>query len=126
MIHYQLMRDDSGTAISVYNIGTINTITTESIKAHENKGIMGLLFVIAGGTVATLQRQASFDNVNFYDIYDSNGTNLTNLSANVFNSRFVVFNNVDSSDVVAPYMRFKFVGTGTITTITNLFYVNQE
>lgn len=126
MLHYSIVKDNSGTAISTYSVGTISTIVTESIATERHKGMQGLLFVIAGGTIADVQRQVSFDNTNFYDVYDSNGTNLTNLSTNVTNSRFLVVNNIDSSNVVANFTRFKFVGTGSIATLTALYYVHEE
>lgn len=125
MIYYQLLRDNSGTVISSYNAGTINTITTESVETERTDGECGLLFVLAGGTAADLARQVSFDNVNFYNVFDSNGTNLSNLSTNILNSRFVLFNNINSSNVIAPWTRFTFVGTGTITTLT-LYYAQKE
>ena len=124
MLHVRGVREVSGTVISVYNIGTITTIYTEGINT-ERADKYGLLFVIAGGTVANLARQVSIDNSNFYDPYDSIGTNLANLSTNILNSRYIMVNNINSSTLISPYTRFTFVGTGSITTLS-LYYLQQE
>ena len=124
MIHVRGVRDSSGTLISAYNVGTITTITTEGINT-ERANKSGLLFVLAGGSVATLQRQMSIDNVNWYNSYGNANGDLTNIATALSDSRYVMLNNIESSSVIAPYSRFSFVGTGTITTLT-LYYIQKE
>ena len=125
MLHFQLCKEASGTVITTYAIGTITTIATDAIDTYRTGDNQGLLFVIAGGTVATLKRQVSSDKSNWYDIYDNTGLNLSNLSANIPNSRLVMLNNPGSSPVIAPWTRFTFVGTGSLTTIS-LYYVEEQ
>lgn len=124
MLHVRGVRDNSGTLISVYNIGTINTITTEGINT-ERASKSGLLFVLAGGSIATLQRQISIDNNNWYNAYGNANGDLTTLVSAISNSRLIMLNNIESSSVISPYTRFTFVGTGSITTLT-LYYLQKE
>lgn len=124
MLHVRGVRDNSGTLISVYNIGTINTITTEGINT-ERASKSGLLFVLAGGSIATLQRQISIDNNNWYNAYGNANGDLTTLGSAISNSRLIMLNNIESSSVISPYTRFTFVGTGSITTLT-LYYLQKE
>lgn len=124
MLHVRGVRDNSGTIISVYNIGTINTITTEGINT-ERASKSGLLFVLAGGSIATLQRQISIDNNNWYNAYGNANGDLTTLVSAISNSRLIMLNNIESSSVISPYTRFTFVGTGSITTLT-LYYLQKE
>lgn len=124
MLHVRGVRDNSGTLISVYNIGTINTITTEGINT-ERASKSGLLFVLAGGSIATLQRQISIDNNNWYNAYGNANGDLTTLVSAISNSRLIMLNNIESSSVISPYTRFSFVGTGSITTLT-LYYLQKE
>lgn len=124
MLRFQLCKEASGNVISAYGIGTITTIATEPIDTVR-AGMQGLLFVIAGGTVATLKRQVSPDQTNWYNIYDSTGSDISSLSATIPNSRYVVINNIGTSQVVAPWTRFTFVGTGTITTVT-VYYAEEQ
>ena len=125
MLRFQLCKEASGNVISAYAIGTITTIATEPLDTVR-AGMQGLLFVVAGGTVSTLKRQMSNDGTNWYNIYDSNGVDLSSLSANITNSRYIMLNNADSSSVIAPWTRFTFVGTGSLTTVTVYYAEEQE
>lgn len=124
MLHVRGVRDGSGTLISVYNVGTISTITTEGINT-ERASKSGLLFVLAGGSVATLQRQVSIDNTNWYNAYGNANGDLTNIASAISDSRLIMLNNIESSSTISPYTRFTFVGTGSITTLT-LYYLQKE
>lgn len=124
MKYVQLLQEVSGNDLNVYDIGTITTIATKPVNT-DRIGAGGLLFVIAGGTVANLVREVSIDKENFYTPYDNTGLNLGNISANVPNSRFIALNEVDSSGVLTPWTRFKFVGTGTITTVS-VYFIGEE
>lgn len=124
MLYVRGVRDESGTLISVYNVGTINTITTEGINT-ERASKSGLLFVLAGGSVTTLQRQVSIDNTNWYNAYGNANGDLTTIVSAISNSRLIMLNNIESSSVISPYTRFTFVGTGLITTLS-LYYLQKE
>ena len=124
MLHIRGVREVSGTLISVYNIGTITTIYTEGINT-ERASKSALLFVVAGGSVATLQRQVSIDNTNWYNAYGNANGDLTNIASAISSSRLIMLNNIESSSVISPYTRFTFVGTGDITTLT-LYYLQKE
>ena len=124
MLHVRGVREVSGGLISVYNIGTITTIFTEGIDT-ERASKSGLLFVLAGGSVATLQRQVSIDKENWYNAYGNANGDLTTIVSAISNSRLIMLNNIESSSVISPYTRFSFVGTGSITTLT-LYYLQKE
>lgn len=124
MKYVQLLQEVSGNDLNVYNIGTITTIATKPINT-DRIGAGGLLFVLAGGTVANLIREVSIDKSNFYTPYDHAGVNLGNIAATVANSRYILLNEVDSSGVIARWTRFKFVGTGTITTVS-VYFIGEE
>ena len=124
MLHVRGVRDNSGTLISAYNVGTINTITTEGINT-ERGDKQGLLFVLAGGSIASVTRQISIDNSNWYNVYDMSNSNVSTLVTAISNSRYIILGDTNSANVIAPYTRFNFVGTGTIATLT-LYYIQQE
>ncbi len=124
MLHVRGIREVSGTLISVYNIGTITTIYTEGINT-ERADEQGLLFVLAGGSIAALQRQVSIDNSNWYNAYNANLGNLTTILSAISNSQLVILNDTNSGNVISPYTRFSFVGTGSITTLS-LYYLQKE
>ena len=124
MLHVRGVREVSGTVISVYNIGTITTIFTEGINT-ERASKSGLLFVLAGGSIANLQRQVSIDNENWYNSYGNANGDLTNIATALSSSRFIMLNNIESSSIISPFTRFTFVGTGSITTLS-LYYIQKE
>ena len=124
MLRFQLCKEASGNVINAYNIGTITTIATEPLDTSR-AGMQGLLFVIATGTVVTLKRQVSPNQVDWYNIYDSVGSDLSSLSTNITSSRYIILNNIGSSSVIAPWTRFTFAGTGSLTTIT-LYYAEEQ
>ena len=124
-LHIQLLKDSSGTLISSYSANSTNTITTEGIDTSNYTGQAGLLLVL-NGTVANLTRQVSIDNSTFYDVYDNLGNKLIYISSSpIPSSRYIMFENLSCNEVISPYTRFQFIGSGTVTTVT-AYYIQTE
>ena len=126
MIHTQIVNDSSGLPISNYKLGATGSttvVTTEGIKLEYSQGYQGILLV-HDGTVDTITKEYSIDNINFYTAYDVTGANVSNIGA-APNSRFITLENIDTAGAIAPYIRFKMAGEGTVTT-ASMFYIHQE
>lgn len=124
MLHTQLLRDSSGNNLSSYNINTTNVITTEGVDTQRNEGNSALL-IVQDGSITEITRQVSIDNTNWYTPYGVGSLSLSQVGSAIPDSRMITLSDADSSNVIAPYTRFKFAGARTITTVS-MWYIQEE
>jgi len=124
MFHIQYINNSDGSTLQGVSINTLGVYVTQGIDISRNtEG--GAIGAVITGTMGAVTKQYSWDNINFYNAYDMLGTDISQV-ADIKNSRIVSLYNTDTSDVMAPYMRLKFSGTGVITGITSLIYMQKE
>ena len=116
MLHTQLFVDTAGTVINAYAVGSLGSIITGGVKTERDTQGQGILFVFTG-TIASVTRQVSIDNVTYYTPYNLASDISLVVSGSMANSRFVSLTNVNSANVVVPWQRFtvKSVSGGTVT-----------
>jgi len=123
MITVTLLNNSAGgAALNLTNIDTTTVVTTQGVDITRQVGGAGILLV-HDGTIDTLTQEWSIDDTNYYSAYG-----LTNVALGALpsapNSRFISLYDVNSSQNVAKYTRFKLAGEGTITTVT-MHYIQE-
>ena len=123
MLHVTLLKETSGSAISLLNINSQTLYETQSIDTSR-AGEQSIL-VVLNGTLGAITQQASIDGTNYYNVFDSAGKNLTNLIGTTPASRLIVIEQASSNKIVAPWVKFRIVGAGTPTTVS-MWYIQKE
>jgi len=87
---------------------------TDSCNIRFSQGYMATLIVLGAGSSVTITQQCSFDNTNWYDPIDINGTALGTVYTTLLASSYIYF-----SPILAVWMRFKIVaGADSVVTMT--------
>lgn len=112
----------SGVLISSYAISNGSTVTSDSIYQPGNVGFSSLVMNVSGNIA--ISYQVSKDNSNWFDPYTTDGASLTNVGAIVSSitaDRWIIL-----TAKLAPYIRYKFISTGSSTISANVIWQDEN
>jgi len=112
----QYLEDSDGTDWdSKAMITATGTYYTDEIEQAYSKGHCSLLVLTSAGSLA-ITYEVSDDNVSWYTPKDTDGNALNVIATAMTANTWVVF-----SPTLAEYVRFKFILTGSNSTVTAIF-----
>ena len=124
MFYNSILKTSSGDLISALSIGSSTIYATETI--HTERADNQALLLVFTGTMGAISRKVSIDGTNFYNVFDSAGINLTNLTGTSANSRMILIEQTGSGKVIAPYTQFRFLGADTCGATLTMNYMHTE